>query len=100
MNIIQQRYIYLRVSIRKIFATEYATFCFRYFKCLREKYALCAIIRKLNFAQNCAFPLSRYFVLRNFAEEIITKRYRNLMTLGCLYLTKTMILQLFAFDLK
>jgi len=34
---------------------------------LREKIALCAIIRKLHFAQNCAFPLLHYSVLGNFA---------------------------------
>ena len=50
-----------RVSIRK------TTF-------LREKIALCAIIRKLYFAQNWAFPLLRYLVLRNFAEQILSKR--------------------------
>ena len=31
-----------------------------------KKIALCAIIRKLDFAQNCAIPLLCYSVLRNF----------------------------------
>ena len=39
-----------------------------------KKIALCEIIRKLHFAQNCTIPLLRYFVLRNFTEQILSKR--------------------------
>lgn len=36
---------------------------------LRYIFALCAIIRKLDFAQNCAITFLRYSILRNFAEQ-------------------------------
>ena len=64
----------IRVSIRKTFAKESANFCYRCATFLREKIELCAIIRKLHFAQNCAIPLLRYSVLRNFAEQILSKK--------------------------
>ena len=42
-----------------------------------EKVAFCVIIRKLHFAQNCAIPLLRYSVLRNFAKKILRKRLKK-----------------------
>ena len=70
-----------RVSIRKtltqflrkkaqIFAFVALHFC-------AKKIALCAIIRKLDFAQNCAIPLLCYSVLRNFAIQILDKRLKG-----------------------
>ena len=53
-----------------IFAKESANFFVRCTTFLREKIALCAIIRKLHFAQNCAFPHLRYSVL-----QILIKRF-------------------------
>ena len=42
-----------------------------------KKIALCAIICKLDFAQNCAIPLLCYSVLRNFAIQILDKRLKG-----------------------
>ena len=54
-----------------IFPKDSANFCFRF---ATEKIALCAIICKLHYAQNCAIPLLRYSVLRIFAEKFLRKR--------------------------
>ena len=65
-------YISIRVFIRKnfgaIFSKESANLCFLCATFLREKVALCAIIRKLHFVQKYDILLLRYSVLRTVAE--------------------------------
>ena len=64
-----------RVSIRKTFAQN-AKFFFRCASVLREKTAICAIIRKSHFAQNCPIPLFRN---SSFAQ------FRNFVIIICVY---------------
>ena len=70
-------FICFRVSIRKTVAqfmqkkVQFFPFVALHF-CAKK--AICAIIRKLYFAQNCTIPHLRHSVLRNFAEQILIKQ--------------------------
>ena len=68
--------IWIRVSIRKTFAqflrNETQNFFFLCASVLREKTTICAIIRKIHFAQNCLIPLLRnssFAQFRNFVKS-------------------------------
>ena len=70
INFILMRHFYSEQDVFP-FAKMFCNFCKRECKfvlslryILREKIALCAILRKLHFAQNCAIPLVPYSLLR------------------------------------
>ena len=62
------------------FAKEAQSFSFVALQFCATK-TFCAIIGKLHFAQNCAIPLLRYSVFRNFAEQMFINRLIKGVTL-------------------
>ena len=68
-----------------------------------RKIALCAIIRKLHFAQKLRYSLLHYTGLRNFVEQILIKGWIKVNCnayKGTDYLPKTLFCQLLILNLR